>query len=43
MDGLGEKTGWLVVFDRSETKTWDEKIYWKTEKFPDKTIYVVGC
>lgn len=43
MDKLGEKTGWLVVFDRDKTKAWDEKIFWKTENTGGKTVHVVGC
>jgi hypothetical protein len=31
MDGFGEKIGWLIIFDRRKTPTWDEKIYWKTQ------------
>lgn len=43
MDGFGEKTGWLIIFDRRKTPTWDEKIYWEIEKYNDKTIHIVGC
>ncbi len=43
MDGFGEKIGWLVVFDRRKNKTWDEKIYWKTENYNNKIINIVGC
>ncbi|MBU0763413.1 MAG: ATP-binding protein [Bacteroidetes bacterium] len=43
MDTLGEKTGWLLIFDRRADKTWDEKIYWKTESKEGKTIHIVGC
>ncbi len=43
MDGFGEKIGWLVVFDRQKNSTWDEKIYWKTEKYNNKIINIVGC
>jgi len=43
MDTLGEKTGWLVIFDRSSKKHWDKKIFWKTEKTEGKTINLVGC
>ena len=38
MDTLGEKTGWLVIFDRSNKRNWDKKIFWKTEKNKGKTI-----
>jgi hypothetical protein len=43
MTTLGEETGWLVIFDRSNTKNWDEKIFWQTELYEGKTIHVVGC
>ena len=43
MTTLGEHTGWLVIFDHSNTKNWDEKIYWKSENIEGKTIHIVGC
>jgi len=43
MDTLGENTGWLVIFDRRTSKSWKDKIYWKTEEVENKTIHVVGC
>ncbi len=43
MDGFGEKIGWLIIFDRRKLKTWDEKLYWKIEKYKDKIINIVGC
>jgi len=43
MDTLGENTGWLVIFDRRTSKSWKDKIYWKTEEVDNKTIYIVGC
>ena len=43
MTTLGEATGWLVIFDRSNTLDWDEKIFWQTEHHERKTIHVVGC
>jgi hypothetical protein len=43
MSSADVKEGWLVVFDRDQAKSWDEKIYWQTENFNDKTIHVVGC
>lgn len=38
-----EQEGWLVVFDRSLKKSWDEKIYWDTQEYNGITIHVVGC
>ena len=43
MTTIGEKTGWLVIFDRHAAKDWDEKIFWEIEKHEGKTIHVVGC
>ena len=43
MTTLGEAAGWLVIFDRSNTLDWDEKIFWQTEHHERKTIHVVGC
>ena len=43
MTTLGENIGWLVIFDRCDTKNWDEKIYWDTENFEGKIIHIVGC
>jgi hypothetical protein len=43
MTTLGETTGWLVIFDRSNQNSWDQRIYWKTENAEGKIIHVVGC
>ncbi|MBI4645021.1 MAG: ATP-binding protein [Bacteroidia bacterium] len=43
MDTLGEKTAWLLIFDRRTDKTWDEKIFWKTIRRNGKVIHLVGC
>ncbi len=44
IDKLGcDKEGWLVVFDRRKTVSWDEKIFWETVMFDDKVINVVGA
>lgn len=43
MDGFNEKEGWLMIFDRNEKKSWNEKIYWKTEDYENKVIHIVGC
>lgn len=43
LDKLGEREGWLILFDRRPGKTWEEKISWKTEILSEKTIHVVGC
>jgi hypothetical protein len=43
MDGLGEKIGWLVVFDRDMNKTWEEKISWNTTQYRNMVIHLVRC
>jgi hypothetical protein len=43
MDTLGCSEGWLVVFDRRKTVSWEKKIFWRTEEFNSKTIHIVGC
>jgi hypothetical protein len=43
MSKVSSDTGWLVIFDRDDTKSWDEKIYMKKESFEGKTITVAGC
>ena len=43
MDQVGEKEGWLVIFDRDSGKTWDEKIYRKTVETPHGKIHVLGA
>ena len=43
LETLGETIGWLVIFDRNHEKSWDERIYWKTEVVNTKTIHLVGC
>ena len=35
--------GWLIVFDRRKTVSWDKKIFWKTSTFEGKTLHIVGC
>ena len=42
MDTLGEQEGWLVIFDRSPDKNWDEKIYWNKQEYGNKLIHVLG-
>ncbi len=43
MDKCGTTDGHLILFDRSTERTWDDKIYTKTEQFQGKTIQVWGC
>ena len=43
MEILGEKEGWLVIFDRNPEKAWDKKIYWDKKMHSDKFLNLVGC
>ncbi|MDR3198555.1 MAG: AAA-like domain-containing protein [Planctomycetaceae bacterium] len=42
LDILGCNEGWLVVFDRREKITWEDKIFMKKEITDGKTITIVG-
>jgi len=42
-DRVGANTGWLVVFDRDDGKSWNDKIYMKKENVNGKEITVAGC
>ena len=42
LDDLGLSEGWMPIFDKSKTKTWDEKIYTRDETCNGKTIHVIG-
>jgi len=43
MDTMDENCGWLIIFDRDTNKSWDEKIYSRTETYNNKTIHILGC
>jgi len=43
MDKLDCSEGWLIVFDRRKTPSWDKKIFWQTQSITKKTIHIVGC
>ena len=43
VDKLGADEGWLVLFDRTPGKSWDERIYWETEKHAGRPLHVVGA
>ncbi len=43
MDLCGAKEGWLVIFDRRDGRTWDERIFWRTDAADGRTIHVVGA
>jgi hypothetical protein len=42
MSTLGCSEGWMVVFDRRPSVTWDDKIYMRKEAVDGKTVTVVG-
>jgi hypothetical protein len=42
MDRYGTNDGYLIVFDHTPWKRWEEKIFRKTEKYREKTITVWG-
>ncbi|MBF0235443.1 MAG: ATP-binding protein [Desulfamplus sp.] len=42
MDRCGCQTGHLIIFDRSISKTWDEKIFVKEELYKNKAVTVWG-
>ena len=42
LDTLKLTEGWMPIFDKSKTKTWDEKIYIRDEVLDGKTIHVLG-
>jgi hypothetical protein len=43
MDALGAKRGWLVIFDRRATVSWEDKLYFNREESGGRQITVVGC
>jgi hypothetical protein len=44
MDSQGVREAWLVIFDRSAEKPWDEKLFWEDTTLPDgKVVHIVGC
>lgn len=43
METLGCAEGWLLVFDRRKSVSWQKKIFWKTHQIEGKTIHTVGC
>ncbi|MDR1685969.1 MAG: hypothetical protein LBR82_05960 [Desulfovibrio sp.] len=44
MTGCGASEGRLVIFDRDQSKGWEDKITWATDKLPKGgTAHIVGC
>lgn len=43
MDACGVREGWLVIFDRRQELSWDERIGWKTVEPDGRVIHVVRC
>ena len=42
LDSLGLTEGWMPIFEKSKTKSWEEKIYARDEHVEGKTIHVLG-
>lgn len=42
LDRLDLERGYLVIFDRRKTTSWEDKIYWKEMEYEGKQIAVVG-
>jgi hypothetical protein len=42
LDRLGLTVGWLAVFDRDPSVSWDAKLTWRTLAFEGKTLHLVG-
>jgi type II secretory pathway predicted ATPase ExeA len=42
LDRLGLTEGWMAVFDRDPTVTWDTKLTWRTLDLDGKTLHLVG-
>ena len=42
MDTCGSQAGHLVIFDRSEGKRWEDKIFRREERIEDRTITAWG-
>jgi len=43
MNKLDCAEGWLIVFDKRKTVSWDDKIFWQTKSIAQKTVHLVGC
>ncbi len=43
MDKASSSDGWLVLFDRDAGKSWEEKLYMRSEEYNGKRITVVGA
>jgi len=43
MERLGCVEGWLLVFDRRKSVSWNKKLFWRTQSVAAKTIHTVGC
>lgn len=43
LERMGCDEGWLVIFDRRTSVSWDEKTFHQVETVEGKTIHVFGC
>jgi len=42
LDRLGLTEGWMAVFDRDPSVSWDTKLTWRTIAFEGKSLHLVG-
>ena len=42
MDRCGSEEGYLILFDRTPDKSWDEKIFQKTVRHHNRELLVLG-
>ena len=43
LDHLNLREGWLVLFDRRKSVSWEQKLFLRDESVEGKTIHVVGA
>lgn len=43
MARLGLQEGWLIIFNRNEDISWNERIYWETIKEDVVLLHILGC
>jgi hypothetical protein len=43
LERLGLSSGWLVLFDQRQRRTWKQKLFTRKRKRGGHTIYIIGC
>jgi len=43
MDRMGSNIGWIVIFDRSADKSWEEKLYVEENIVGNNNVWMFGC